>query len=101
MQRFRKLQSSSYADSMRLRMRQFYLPNSRGRNSTSESCRSEPAIYYPASMWLLRFLLLVILFSAASAAQVAPQASEQLGGRPGKFVDVTSAVGVNFQYLPS
>ncbi len=52
-------------------------------------------------MRLLRFLLLVIFFSVAPAAQVAPQASEQLNGRPGKFVDVTSAVGVNFQYLPS
>jgi len=43
----------------------------------------------------------VIFFSAASAAQVAPQSPEQLSGRPGTFVDVTSAVGVNFRYLPS
>jgi len=52
-------------------------------------------------MHLLRPFVLVIFFLATAVAQVTSQHPEQPNDLPGKFVDVTSAVGVNFQYLAS
>jgi hypothetical protein len=60
-----------------------------------------PMLYYQLLMRILPGLLLVALAVAALPAQQSVKPPNQLKPLPGKFTDVTAALGLRFQYMSS